>query len=191
MRIFSSRTVLIPTSTMIIATAGYLGLPHLYKLEGNVLHSYKDVVGVWTGCAGITKNMKAGLKFTDEDCKVMNSKEFEKYLNHVYSRTEMKNPELLSAHGLFTYNIGMAGYDRSMVLREYKKGNFEKSCHAMMNWNGLTHNGIKYNCNRPENSKVKGCKGIVNRRKQEVDYCLASLQCDIECQVQKMLAVGR
>lgn len=188
-----NKFALTASAIAIITAATTAGLPKLTKLEGDAYVSYKDVVGVWTGCAGVTTGMKQGLIFTKEQCDKINSKEFNAYVTHVYTETGIANIPLLTVHGLFTYNIGKGGYSKSQVLTEYRAGHLEQSCQAMMNWNGLTVNGVKYDCNKPQYQKsINGCKGIVNRRTEEVRMCMEAIKlpqpepCGFWCSVQQV-----
>jgi len=154
-----------------------IAVPFIADREGESLKSYRDVVGVWTICNGETLGVKQGMTMTKQQCRQLTESRVGQFMQKVFALNRTPLPaKTLAAHTSFAYNIGIAGYTRSSALKFNNSGNLQAGCKAMVNWNGLTKNGIKYDCNDPINLKINGCKGLVNRRTDEIKLCLSGLE---------------
>lgn len=160
-----------------MAAALLLAVPFIIDKEGESLVAYRDVVGVWTICHGETNGVREGDQATREQCRLLTQSRVGQFMQKVDNLIvpEVK-PETLAAHTSFAYNIGLGGYSTSQALKLTNSGYVNQGCHAMMNWNGLTIKGVRYDCNRPENQKkINGCRGLVNRRVDEVKLCMGAI----------------
>lgn len=167
-----------------------IAVPFIADREGEGLKSYQDSVGLWSYCNGVRDGARPGMTFTKEQCKGINESQIGVRMKAVMRRVLPPiPPKTLAAHTSFAYNIGLAGYDSSQVLRLTNQNKLFEGCLAMNNWNGLTMakrypgtvytivNGkYKYNCNKVENADVPGCNGIKNRRAEEIRLCVEDLQ---------------
>lgn len=140
-----------------------LMMPLLLRLEGVENRAYQDVVGVWTICAGITRNVYPGEFRSDEQCAEDTRSEAVKYLRgwRGYLTPETVAARLpdyrYAAFGLFSYNIGTTAAGKSTATRRLNSGDVVGACEAMTWWN-----------------KAGGrvWRGLVKRRRCEADLCL-------------------
>ena len=155
-----------------------LAVPFITDLEsgpgGPKLQAYKDVVGVWTICDGETEGVRPDEVRTAEACKQLTQSRIGQFMIQVDAAIMPEvAPQTLAAATSFAYNVGINGFRASQALKHFNEGNLGAGCVAMMNWNGLRVNGVKYDCNKPEfQARINGCKGLVSRRKKEVKLCL-------------------
>lgn len=134
----------------------------LVALEDMRTTAYLDIVGVPTICAGTTKGVKLGDRYTEEQCWEIAENEFRDYERHVLKVIKQPmNSNEQTAFVWLTVNIGKAGFASSSVAREFNAGNNEQACHAIRLWNKVTVNGRKV-----------VSKGLDNRRKAEEALCL-------------------
>jgi lysozyme len=140
-----------------------MAIPILFGLEGMRNAAYRDVVGVLTICAGITRDVYAGEVRSDAQCAIDTKFEFLKYMRgwKGYLTAEAVQERLPShryaAFGLFTYNVGIGGAGKSTATKRLNAGNVIGSCEAMTWWN-----------------KAGGrvWRGLVKRRTCESEMCL-------------------
>lgn len=158
----------------VIAAAMVIAVPFIGEKEGESLESYRDVVGVWTICNGETLGVGPGMKKTREECRELLKSRTGQFMQGVANQLKVPvSPATLASHTSFAYNIGAGGYKSSTTLRLTNTGDIAGGCRAMVNWSGLTVNGVRYNCNKPENLKrINGCRGLMNRRNAEIKMCL-------------------
>lgn len=172
MKVFSSiralfkPVVLVPAVSAVLAAVS-LGMPELQKVEGTVLKSYQDSVGVWTKCTGNTFDVQPNRTYTWEECSASDKERFTEFVTDVHDRSGIENPALLAAHSIFAYNIGVNGYDRSEVLRLTHAGQHEAGCLAMMNWHKA---GGRDACVRRN-----GIYGLINHREHSINLCLEAI----------------
>ena len=135
--------------------------------EGVSYYVYKDVGGVDTVCYGQTGSLvKAGKKYSVEECKDMLEKSLTSYAEHVEKRIPSAPLEVKAAFTSFTYNIGKAGFDSSRAMREAKKGNYKEACRAL----AYAPSGApvwSYVGDPP-----RFVQGLHNRRKAEMNFCM-------------------
>jgi lysozyme len=152
-----------PESPAIEKQALDMAIPILFGLEGMRNTAYRDVVGVLTICAGITRDVYVGEFRSDEQCAKDTKVEFVKYLRgwKSYLADETIDVRLPShryaAFGLFAYNVGIAGAGKSTATKRLNAGNVIGACEAMTWWN-----------------KAGGrvWRGLMKRRACESEMCL-------------------
>lgn len=154
----------------VLALALMAAIPFIGDHEGDRLSSYKDVVGVWTICEGVTgKLVHAGEKLTNSQCDELDKSEIGQFMTQVASNLTVEvSPLTLAAHTSFAYNIGISGYKRSKTLRLTNEGQPRLGCQAMANWK--IAGGLDCSI------KANGCYGLVKRRNDEINLCLSGIQ---------------
>lgn len=162
-----------------LAGALAITVPWLCKSEGTSLTAYQDVARVWTVCSGVAY-VKPGTTYTQEQCTKINKDKDAAYLAAVANLVDadkligIPHPDLLLAsYTHFAFNIGVAGFARSSTLRDQKAGNLSQSCKDMIKWDVL--NGK--HCIDPQGhvSVAASCKGLINRRHDEIARCQEAL----------------
>lgn len=143
-----------------LTAAGAMAIGVVTNLEGIRLVAYQDVIGVWTACQGVTKDIRKGMKFTREQCDIMFIEELTKH--EAGMRRCMKEPddvpiETYVAFLSFTYNVGIGGFCGSTLRRKANAGDLLGACNELPKW-------------RFAGGKVND--GIINRRKKEIALCL-------------------
>jgi lysozyme len=152
------------TATGAATAVGMLAILVVGDFEGLRLHSYRDVIGVWTACYGETKGIRPGMKFTKEKCDSM-------FLNDGLMRHErgmrgcLNDPDGLPektyvAFLSLTYNIGVGAFCKSSVARAANNLDLISACNALLKWNKAGGRVVK---------------GLVTRRQKERKLCLEGL----------------
>lgn len=151
-------------SAATIAAAG-AATPIIVDFEENRLTTYRDIVGVWTGCGGITEGMGPNMRFTPEECAKKNYDEVLKFAHGVDQA--ITRPMTLDQHIAFTsmaYNIGLGAFKNSTLVREFNRGNIIRACLEMV-YAGPDREGWT-------KAGGKRTAGLVYRRLEEMDRCL-------------------
>lgn len=154
------RNALVGITALGLAAVGYVG-----GKEGLSLVSYPDIIGVWTGCYGETKDMHKGMKFTKGQCDSMlidslvyHEQGMRKCLNAPDAIPDKSYLAFLSG----TYNIGVGAFCRSSMARLANAGDLKGACDALMLY---VNAGAK-----------KNVRGLVLRRTDEKKLCLEGLK---------------
>lgn len=145
--------------------AAALAAACLMQWEGMDLtakHQSIDPPGVITACIGETnydrKDLKAGDKFTREQCKQRLLEDMPKYAVAVDKCIHVAMPDHRRAALIsFAYNLGQRALCKSSVARYLNAGKVRQACDAMLLYNRA-------------NRKV--LKGLDNRRRFEREWCL-------------------
>lgn len=141
-------------------TAGWLALAIAVvgAYEGYSATAYPDIVGVPTICYGETKNVKLGQTATKEQCDAQLSArlvEFNQGVESCITRPLRDNERV--AFVSLSYNIGVAAFCKSTVVRRFNAGDKAGACDAILMWN---------------RAGGKVVQGLVNRRQKERELCL-------------------
>lgn len=145
----------------------------LNEKEGNKLVSYKDGSGIWTICRGITtidgKSVKQGMRMTESQCAVLNSKEAQKSLDWVKQNVKVPlNPiQQVGIASFCPYNIGPTKCKGSTFFKYLQKGDWKNACKQIPNW--------VFDGGRDCRIRSNNCAGQVVRREQEEYLCLYTL----------------
>jgi lysozyme len=147
-----------------ITAIGLAAIALVGKFEGYKPYAYRDVIGVWTACYGSTKGIKAGMKFTKEQCDVMFLGDLQTH--EAGMRACLKAPDAIPSKSYvaflsLTYNIGVGGFCRSSVAANINMGNLTNACHRIKAFNKA-------------GGRVIG--GLVRRRAEEVKLCLEGVK---------------
>ena len=141
-------------------TAGWLAIAIAVvgAYEGLSLTAYPDIVGVPTICYGETKNVKLGQTATKEQCDSQLSARLVEFNQGVEScvTRPMRDNERVAFVSL-SYNIGVAAFCKSTVVRRFNAGDKTGACDAILMWNRAGGNVVQ---------------GLVNRRQKEREICL-------------------
>lgn len=149
-----------------LAAMAALATPIYEQWEGVEHRAYRDVVGIWTICAGDTRNVTPGQVATPAECTQRTAKIMEEYGLAVYETSPqvINHPHMWAALTIHTANIGKTGYARSTTARLYNAGRYREACRYLRNY--------KYAGGRV-------VQGLVNRREGtervvgEYELCLA------------------
>ena len=114
------------------------------KSEGCRLVAYRCQANIPTLAWGRTKNVKMGDTCTQEQadrwfCEDLT--EFTADVRRLLQRDPSQNE--LGALVSLSYNIGVGGFSRSTVLREFNRGDTLAAARAFSLWNKITVNGQK------------------------------------------------
>ena len=166
------------TAAGVITALGILTVAVTTQFEGVRLYAYQDVVGVWTACQGVTKNIHKGMKFTREACDILFIEELEKH--EAGMRSCLHDPDAVPektyvAFVSFTYNVGTGGFCKSSVARRWNAGDPVGACNALLAWNKA-------------GGRVIG--GLTRRRKMERELCFKGLA-DQQAEQEKIEAFKR
>lgn len=135
---------------------------YVTKWEGNVLHTYYDIVGVATACSGITDPDIAvpGRKFTEMECRELNTTEIEQYAALTMSCiTGRVSQGEFESYASLSYNIGPSAFCSSSAARLVNEGDRIGGCSQILRWN---------------KAGGKVVRGLDHRRKDEFKKCDAA-----------------
>lgn len=147
----------------LIAVAVAAILPRIQTLEGDRSIPYRDIANVLTVCSGHTGPDVVPNTFYDKGkCAVLTTQDIDKAATGVLKVSpQLKyHPMQLASAISFSYNIGVTGYAKSSVARDFNEGNFKNGCSDMLKY---TYAGGKFS------------QGLANRRKQEYTICVSTL----------------
>lgn len=133
--------------------------------EGLRYHAYQDTKGVWTICYGYTRGVKRGDTKTKAECEALLVEELEIAQRGVRRAIKVPiNRNQLDAYTDFAYNVGVANFTNSTMLRKLNQGDYAGSCKEFHRW---VYVG-KLDC-RLSSSR---CGGIPKRRDKEFELCV-------------------
>jgi lysozyme len=101
-------------------------------------------------------------KLNTEQCRILLFQDLtpiETFLNSL--KLQIIDQAHFDALGAFIFNIGISAFKRSTLLKELKLGNFQNIPVQMKLWNKARN---------PKTKRLEILKGLVNRRKHEIDF---------------------
>jgi lysozyme len=129
------------------------------------LRAYLDAVGVATACDGLTRGVKMGQRFTEQQCtdmligELLETAEQVKVCSPGLFMAGMEYPRVAAVS--LAYNIGWPSFCRSTPNKLFRAGELVAACHAFLPWN---------------KGRVRGrlvvLKGLKARRGREEQVCL-------------------
>lgn len=127
--------------------------------EGDSQKVYEDVNHVATVCNGYTgPEVKMGDVWTKERCSEAVQKAIEKHGAGVLACMTVKpTQQEYEAYASFAYNVGVANFCSSTLLKKWNAGDKVGACHELLRWN--KSGGVVW-------------KGLTNRRQAEERLCL-------------------
>lgn len=133
------------------------GIAIIKGAEGCVLSSYLCPAGVWTIGYGHTHDVRDGMSIDQEAAEQLLSADVQAMRDSVLKQcVGVPTPNQLAAMTSLTFNIGMANFRKSSVLRRHNEGAFAGAAAAFLLWNKATVNGRKV-----------VLQGLVKRRQRE------------------------
>lgn len=141
------------------------GLALLKEFEGCVLRSYKCPANVWTiGYGSTGPHVKPGMVITRKEAEVLLIKDLDRFEKAVLKAVS-KTPEQeeFDAMVSLAFNIGIGGFNKSSVVRNYNKGDKTAAANSFGLWNKATVNG-----------KRVVLAGLTRRRAAEKDLFLSA-----------------
>lgn len=135
--------------------------------EGLWTTAQVDTIGTGrpvTYCYGQTDEfgrVKAGTKFTPQQCSDLLAKSLPKYADQIAPCIKVPvSDKEFAAYISFAYNVGSAGFCRSSAAARLNRGDHRGACDALMLW-----------------TKAQGrvVRGLVNRRTAERKLCLEGI----------------
>ncbi|AOJ01748.1 glycosyl hydrolase [Burkholderia mayonis] len=114
------------------ATAALL-LSIVPKFEGEVLVARADPIGIITACNGDTKDVRAGQRFTPEECRARLEQRLIERAEPVLKCTPVLDGHTyqLAAAVSFAYNVGPAAYCGSTTAKRFSAGDWRGACRAL------------------------------------------------------------
>lgn len=109
--------------------------------EGLSLVAYRDQAGVWTIGYGHTGGVYKGERVTLSQATQLLSGDLVVFENEVQARAPSSTDNQFAAMVSLSFNIGVAGYRSSTVLREFKSGNFQLAANAFLLWDKIHVDG--------------------------------------------------
>ena len=119
------------------------------KFEGCKLESYKDSAKVWTIGYGHTKDIKEGMKITQEQAELFLENDTLFFYKNVLELVgSICNVNQITALTSFSFNVGINGLKKSTLLKVIKQNpqNFTEIRKEFMRWvyaDGKILNGLK------------------------------------------------
>lgn len=102
----------------------------------NVAHAYQDMVGVWTIGWGFTKGVREGDTMTRAMADRRLAEELEEYVQPIRRAcTGETTDNQLAAMACLAWNIGIAGFLKSTVLKCHNRGDYQAAARAFSLWN--------------------------------------------------------
>jgi lysozyme len=159
--LFAGRAVRTTDRALIssIVVAGAMAL--IQPFEGTKTEPYKDIVGVWTVCAGETRVPMR--HYSRPECDAMLRRAIESDFG---TGVLTAVPELQRRPGPFiasislAYNIGVPAFARSTVARRFRAGDWRGGCDAFLMW---------------DRAGGRTIPGLARRRRAERLTCLQGL----------------
>jgi lysozyme len=127
--------------------------------EGVQLVAYRDPVGVVTVCAGETRGVKMGDRYTMAECQAMLAEALQDYAAGARRCVDFDNMPTSRQIAVvsITYNIGVGAFCKSSMARKFNSGDVKGACDAFLQYNKA--GGIVW-------------RGLTNRRQAERRLCL-------------------
>lgn len=134
------------------------GIKTIEKLEGCVLHAYKDIAGVPTIGVGHTGGVYMGQTITQAQADELLRKDLKKFVDRVNKFVKVPlNQNQFDALVAFDFNTGSLG--TSSLLKKLNVGDYKGAAAEFAVWNKITD---------PETGRKVVSTGLINRRKAEV-----------------------
>lgn len=144
------------------------GVATLIEFEGFRSTAYLCPAGVWTIGFGFTKGVKPGDKMTRSEAAERLKQELAEYEHAVDEACLITpNENEFSAMVCMAFNIGVAGFRKSSVLKAHNKGDKEAAARAFQLWDKATVGGVK-----------KTLPGLTRRRMAEAALYLEPVAID-------------
>ncbi|MBU9420079.1 lysozyme [Burkholderia multivorans] len=158
----------VPKKTLVSvvgAAAAALLFSIVPKFEGLELVARPDPIGIITACNGDTKGVRAGQRFTPDECRARLEQRLIEHAEPVLKCTPSLKGHTyqLAAAVSFAYNVGSGAYCSSTTAKRFNAGDWKGACRAL----NEADNG------RPQWVTAGGrvLPGLVKRRAEERALC--------------------
>lgn len=112
------------------------GLSLIVQFEGFRPDAYLDPVGVVTIGFGFIRGVKMGDKMTLAEARDRLKREIVEYEQGVLAAcTRKPNQNQFDAFVCFAFNVGVAGFKKSSVLKAHNRGDYQAAARAFGLWN--------------------------------------------------------
>ncbi|MCP4597780.1 lysozyme [Neptuniibacter sp.] len=139
-----------------------IALTAVAGFEGVRTTAYEDPVGIPTICFGYTHDVKMGDTATMEECETLLTDEVVGFGLQVNNSVVVPlSKQEQAAYTSFAYNVGMANFNKSTLLRKLNDGDRAGACNELPRW--VYAKGVKL-------------PGLVNRRESERSLCLSGIK---------------
>ena len=136
------------------------GINLIKKYEGCRLNAYKCPAGVWTIGYGHTKDVKKGMKITQNKANELLEDDLKRIGNTIIQLVNVSmHQNQFDALVSFTFNCGSSALKRSTLLKKLNNKDYEGAANEFIKWN-------------KSNGKV--LNGLVKRREEEKALFLKS-----------------
>lgn len=152
-----------------IDAAGNARLEHVNGRQ--YLRAYLDIAGIPTACDGITRGVRMGQIYTEEQCTAKLIEEIE-----IHARGALRCAPSLAGPARdyqraaaisLTFNIGVGGFCGSSIRRAFEAGQPAQACDRFLAWNKARVRG-----------QLRTVRGLTLRRQREREICLTGLTPD-------------
>lgn len=163
---------------LVLASAAMLA--NIKGHEGREYTAYRDIVGVWTVCDGITgADVVKGKTYTDAECNALSIKHVEKHGAALLSCINVRVTQgYYDAMASWAYNVGAGAACGSTAVRLLNAGQYLPACHAMMAFNKVRDTSKPKQWN-PRTQRMEHLlvvsRGLNNRRAKERDQCIQAI----------------
>lgn len=112
------------------------GISLLIEFEGFRGEAYLDPIGIPTIGFGFVKNVKMGDKMTLAEAKERLKRELVEYEQGVLTAcVHQPNQNQFDAFVVFAFNVGVAGFKKSSVLKAHNRRDYQAAARAFALWN--------------------------------------------------------
>ena len=126
---------------------------------GCALVAYRCPAGIWTNGWGETDGVRPGDRCTKEDADRWLLEDLEERVRAIRDLCTVEpSPNELGAFVLLAYNIGLAAFAKSTVLRQHNAGNRQAAARAFSLWNKARN---------PRTGQLEVLNGLTSRRSRE------------------------
>jgi lysozyme len=144
------------------------GTAHVQHAAGpQYLKAYLDIAGVPTACDGLTKGVRLGQRYTEEQCGQMLEAALVEHARGVMACTPglslfyPNRDNVRFAAVSMAYNIGVSAWCGSTARKRIDAGLIHQACDAFLPWDKARVNGV-----------LRPVKGLTARRQRERAACL-------------------
>ncbi|MGB6105629.1 MAG: lysozyme [Pusillimonas sp.] len=135
----------LPTSGVKRPTMSANGLKLLKHYEGLSLTAYRDVAGVLTIGYGDTENVTSGMRITEAEAEQrLQTRLTRDFVPGVITAlTQAPTQHQLDAMTSLAYNIGVAAFQRSTLLKRFNEGDISAAADQFLVWHYAAKKSIK------------------------------------------------
>lgn len=157
-------------STLLAAVALVAGF------EGTKYVAYQDPVGIWTICAGATKDVKQGDTATPKECQDRLMAELIEHAKPLERIPHQLPDHVVVAWADFSFNLGVGTLQRSTGYKLLQQGKWAESCENILAYKYIRVGEKLIDCFDDANARI--CGGIKKRRTTEYQLCVGEISVD-------------